>query len=209
MKGSDPEKSDGPQESSPFPDHPKKTRSNGALNGSGHTQAGANAFGLCAPLLLRNGYSPVPIEPGGKRPLGAISDWNRLRIRPLTEAEIADIATNNPNAGLGVLGGYRGLVPIDIDTDDRAILAAINGVVPDYLVAKRGRRGVTVFYRDPKGIIEPRKLRKADGSIILEILTTGQVVIPPTIHPETQRPYQWVTEYTLLQVHIDDLPELH
>jgi hypothetical protein len=50
---------------------------------NGHAQIGA--FGDCAPLLRRNGYSPVPIEPGEKRPLGAIGDWNRLRIAPLTD----------------------------------------------------------------------------------------------------------------------------
>jgi hypothetical protein len=28
------------------------------------------------------------------------------------------------------------------------------------------------------------------------------------MHPETLRPYEWVTEYNLLQVTIDELPEL-
>src|SRR5262249_61924361 len=46
----------------------------------------------------------------------------------------------------------------------------------------------------------------ADGTMIMEVLTTGQVVIPPTVHPETQRPYKWLTEYTLFDVRIDDLP---
>src|SRR5262245_5010790 len=69
-----------------------------------HAHSGLNAFGLNAPLLLRNGYSPVPIEPGEKRPLGAIADWNRLRVTPLTADEIADIAKKHPHAGLGVVG---------------------------------------------------------------------------------------------------------
>jgi Bifunctional DNA primase/polymerase, N-terminal len=180
---------------------------NAATNGHA-TVAGTSIFGLYAPLLLRNGYSPVPIEPGCKRPLAAVGDWNRLRVTPLTDDEIVAIGTEYPNAGLGVLGGYRGLVPIDIDTEDADIQAAIDAVLPDYLVAKRGRRGATVFFRDPSGLIKPRKFKKADGSMIMEVLTTGQVVIPPTMHPETQLPYRWLTEYTLLQVHIDELPEL-
>jgi hypothetical protein len=179
---------------------------NGAASGHAHTEP--NAFGLYAPLLRRNGYSPVPIEPRSKRPLAAIGDWNRLRATPLTDEEIAVIARKYPNAGLGLLGGYRGLVPIDIDTDDADIQAAIDTVLPKYLVAKRGRRGITLFYRDPSGGIKPRKFKRADGSMIMEVLTTGQVVVPPTIHPETQRPYQWVTECTLFEASIDDLPEL-
>jgi Bifunctional DNA primase/polymerase, N-terminal len=179
---------------------------NGAVNG--HSYIGTNTFGLYAPLLLRNGYSPAPIESGGKRPLAAIGDWNRLRATPLTEGEISAIAAAYPNAGLGVLGGYNGLVPIDIDTEDPDIQAVIYAVLPEYLVAKRGRRGATVFYRDRSGLIKPRKFKNADGSMILEVLTTGQVVLPPTIHPETHKPYCWLTEHTLLEVSIDELPEL-
>src|SRR5262252_8785727 len=123
---------------------------NGGTNG--HAQGnGANTFGLYAPLLLRNGYSPVPIEPGAKRPLGALGGWDRLRVTPFTDDEISDIARKYPTAGLGLVGGYRGLVPIDIDTDDPDIKAAIDTVLPKCLVAKRGRRGITVFYRGPSG----------------------------------------------------------
>ena len=165
-------------------------------------------FGLHAPPLVRNGYSPVPIEPGSKRPLGAFGDWSRLRTTPLTDDEIAAIAAEHPNAGLGVAGGYRGLVPIDFDTEDKDILAAVNAVLPHAMIAKRGRRGATAFYRDASRTIAPRKFKARDGRMLLEVLVTGQTVIPPTIHPETGQPYSWLTECTLFDVHIDKLPEL-
>jgi hypothetical protein len=174
-----------------------------ALNGAGQT----TLFGLYAPLLLRNGYSPVPIEPCSKRPLSAFGDWSRLREISLTEAEIATIAAEHRHAGLGVAGGYGGLVPIDIDTEDKEILAVIATVLPEPLVAKRGRRGATTFFRDRSGIIIPRKFKGRDGNMLLEVLVTGQTVIPPTIHPETGSPYQWLTDYTLFDVCIDELPE--
>jgi hypothetical protein len=170
--------------------------------------SGYGPFGLYAPLLLRNGYSPVPIHPGSKRPLGAIGDWSRLRETALNEAEIATIAAEHPDAGIGVAGGYRGLIPIDFDTEDKEILAAINTVLPDALVAKRGRRGATSFYRDPSGLIKPRKFKGLDGGMLLELLVTGQTVIPPTVHPESGEPYTWLTDYTLFDVCIDELPEL-
>jgi hypothetical protein len=174
-----------------------------AVNGAGQT----TLFGLYAPLLLRNGYSPVPIEPGSKRPLSAIGDWSRLREIPLTQAEITTIAAEHRQAGLGVAGGYGGLVPIDIDTADKDILAAIATVLPEPIVSKRGRRGGTAFFRDSSGIIMPRKFKGRDGNMLLEVLVTGQTVIPPTIHPETGAPYQWLTDYTLFDVCIDELPE--
>jgi hypothetical protein len=177
-----------------------------SANPATNEHAHIGGFGLYAPLLLRIGYSPDPIEPGAKRPLGAIGDWNRLRITPLTYDEIAAIDAEHPEAGLGVVGGYGGLVPIDIDTDNINIRMAIDTVLGGPLVAKRGRRGATVFGRDPSGLIKPRKFKMADGAMIMEVLTTGQVVIPPSVHPETQRPYKWLTEYSLFDVSIDDLP---
>ena len=178
------------------------------MRASPHADPLSTLFGLYAPLLLRNGYSPVPIEPGSKRPLGAIGGWSRLRSTPLTEAEVAAIAAEHPCAGLGVVGGYRGLVPIDFDTEDRDVLTAINSVLPYAIVAKRGRRGATAFYRDASGTITARKFKGRDGSMLLELLVTGQTVVPPTTHPETGKPYNWLTEYTLFDVCIDELPEL-
>ena len=168
---------------------------------------GGTLFGLYAPLLLQGGYSPVPIEPGDKRPLGAIGDWNRLRTTPLTDDEIAAIATAHPRAGLGVAGCYGGLVPLDIDTETVSILQAAEPVVGDAIVAKRGRRGATIFGRDRSGLIKARKFKTVGGVMLVEVLTTGQTVIPPTIYPETGEPYRWLTEYSLFDVPIEELPE--
>jgi hypothetical protein len=67
----DPEQPDARRQSGRFPDHQQHSKKpNDATNGRAHV--GINAFGLYARLLLRNGYSPVPIEPGDKRPLGAL-----------------------------------------------------------------------------------------------------------------------------------------
>lgn len=166
---------------------------------------GCTTFGVHAPLLLQNGYSPVPIEPGRKRPLGVIGDWNRLRDKPLTPEDIDRIAKSHPTVGLGVIGGFGGLVPVDVDTDEEAIVAAIAAALPPPQVSKRGRRGVTHFYWSNLPI-PARKLRQADGTPLVEILTTGQTVIPPTIHPECKQPYHWIDEdLTLLTVPSDGL----
>src|SRR5262249_44337989 len=112
---------------------------------------GSAEFARCALLLLKNGYSPVLIEPNDKRPLAALGDWNRLRTTPLTLSETPHLFADHPTAGLGVAGGYNGLVPIDKDTDDPEINAAADSVLPEPLVSKRGRRSETRLCRDRSG----------------------------------------------------------
>ncbi len=165
-------------------------------------------FGELAPLLLANGLSPLPIEPGAKRPLGALSDWSRLRSTPLTLEDIAAISERFPNAGIGVVGGFGGLVPLDIDTDDDRIIEAIMAALPTPLVGKRGRRGMTLFFRSTE-TITARKFRQTDGVPMVEVLITGQTVIPPTLHPETGLHYQWLSDdVTLLTCRVEELPEI-
>jgi hypothetical protein len=159
--------------------------------------------------LLRNGYSPVPIEPNHQRPLAALGlGWERLRTTPLTPDEIAQIYAGHPDAGLGVAGGFNRLAPIDVDTEVTEIVAAVQAILPVPLVAKRGRRGSTGFCRDPSGLITGRKFKTPDNKMLVEVLVTGQTVVPPSIHPKTGKPYVWLTERTLLDVRVDELPEL-
>ena len=74
---------------------------------SSRAQLGLGIFGLFAPLCRQVGYSSVPIEPYGKRPLAALGPWDRLRTIPLTLDEIAAIDAAHPHAGLGVAGGFN------------------------------------------------------------------------------------------------------
>jgi hypothetical protein len=155
------------------------------------------AFAQAATALLAAGYSPIPVRPGARKPLVR---WERLRTVPLTAKEIGSIANRYTNAGLAVAGGFAGLVPIDVDTEDAAIIDAVTDVLPRPVVAKAGSRGFTGYYRDASGTIGGRKFqgRPPERRILVEVLGTGQTLIPPTIHPKTGRPYRWLTSRTLL-----------
>lgn len=191
--------------------HQETHATDGRLNGAAVEvckRLDRTTFGIHAPLLLRNGYSPLPVEPGAKRPLGTIGDWGRFRDTPLTLDEIGAIAARHPDVGIGVVGGYNGLVPIDIDSEDEAIIAAITTALPPPLARKLGRRGTTCFFR-AREPISARKFRRPEGAMMVEVLTTGQTVIPPTLHPETAQPYRWIDDdLTLFTVPVEELSQI-
>lgn len=151
--------------------------------------------------LLAAGYSPVPIVPGTKRP--ALAGWQRLCDAPLSPEEIERHARSPLGYGVGVALGCNGLIAIDVDTDDAAIMAAIREVLPTRTVAKIGRRGWTDLYLDPTGTIRTRHLA---GHV--DVLARGtQTVIPPTPHP-TGGAYRWLGALTLLNTPLSGLPTI-
>lgn len=161
-------------------------------------------FADTAPLLHAAGYSTVPSLPGTKRP--APTNWQACCNSPLGAEALMRFARSPVPYGLGVALGLNGLIACDIDTEDAAVVAAIRGVLPPSIVAKRGRRGRTDFYCDTTRTIRGRKFKGAAGMMV-EILGPGnQTILPPTLHPETGRPYHWITERTLIDTPICDLP---
>jgi hypothetical protein len=134
-----------------------------------------------------------------------------LRSVALTPNQIDALCRKHPGLGLGVAGGFMGLIPIDVDTDDREIIDAIMSALPRPDVAKFGQRGFTASYYDAYRCMAGQKFRhpRKDGSgfdTLVEVLATGQSVLPPTVHPDTMQPYRWLTNDTLLNTRVDELP---
>lgn len=167
-----------------------------------------DAFKQWAAHILKGGYSPVPLH--GKRPV--FDKWDRLRSKALTPTEIKELCRKYGAMNLGVAGGFNCLAPVDIDTDDHEITLAIAGALPPAMVAKAGRKGFTAFYWDSSGMIGGAKFKRRlpDGGfdMLVEILVTGQTVLPPSMHPETRKPYVWKTRATLFNTRVDELPEI-
>ncbi|MGA7329222.1 MAG: bifunctional DNA primase/polymerase [Rhodomicrobium sp.] len=79
-------------------------------------------------------------------------------------------------------------------------------MLPEVMVSKKGRRGFTVFFRSSIPLAS-RRFRSVERKILVEILAMGrQTVLPPTIHPDTKEPYQWLTQATLFNTRVEDLP---
>jgi hypothetical protein len=155
------------------------------------------AFQQIAARMIERGYAVVPIIPGTKRP-GVLSNgrwvglprWQtRYNGRAPSETELAHWSEGD--TGVGVLGGFGGLVATDVDTDAADIRAVLDTVLPGATVRKVGRRGETLFYYAPH-ISASKRWTTIDGEVICELIGPGrQTVIPPTIHPDTKQPYRW------------------
>ena len=105
--------------------------------------------------------------------------------------------------GLGVAGGYGGLAPVDVDTDDPALVDIIKRHLPPATVTKVGSRGYTAFYRALEHV--PGTTIRVDGKTAVEILPARHTVLPPSPHPNGHE-YVWTSERTLFDTPISDLP---
>jgi hypothetical protein len=154
---------------------------------------GNQIFVTTAPRYYANGLPVIPLRPMQKKPIP--QGWSKYcEVMPTGDEQAAWIASQ-PNANIGLpLGSQSGLVMIDIDTDDEAIKAAILGALAPFPGpwVRVGKKGMAIAYKQPvSGPLKPFKLKDAKtGQMIVECLSTGnQVVLPPSIHPETKQPY--------------------
>ena len=119
----------------------------------------SSPFALAGPRLRENGFSCLPIFPGGKMP-GVYSGgewrlehgWSRFCERLPSNFEMG-FWERWPDAGvavaLGPASGRAGqiLVAADVDTEEPQVVAALMAVLPPSPVRKRGAKGSTLFYR--------------------------------------------------------------
>uniref|UniRef100_UPI0035C8663B phage/plasmid primase, P4 family n=1 Tax=Palleronia sp. TaxID=1940284 RepID=UPI0035C8663B len=105
-----------------------------------------------------------------------------------SEEERTAFLRTYPNGNIGMpLGPCSGMVAIDIDTDDPRAIAVLDRLLPPSPGERVGKKGMVRMYRY-RG--EKTTRFQAGGGMLCEILSKGtQVVLPPSIHPETKVPY--------------------
>ena len=150
-----------------------------------------------AAQYVRADWKLVAIPRGTKRPLK--EDWNKPDHLIDTEEKALRV-----NGNIGLAHAFSGTVCIDIDDLNlaREWLATHGISVDDLLAAPDAVRIISgrpnrdkLLYAWPRGIAPPpTKSLKEHG---IEFRggnskgTTVQDVLPPSIHPDTGRPYQW------------------
>lgn len=165
--------------------------------------------------FIEAGLSPIPLKEGEKRP--AFLQWQKF-CKQQPDGKV--IATWNEKYDLDHVGLCLGtpvkddkvLVAVDVDSDD--LIDAVWAAIGDRTApAKKGKKGVTIFGMATKDIVNTKIKRKLPNGKAaphpsVEILCSGsQTVVPPSIHPDTGKPYSWVTK-SLLDGFPDNLPSI-
>ncbi|WP_135227843.1 DUF3987 domain-containing protein [Deinococcus fonticola] len=150
----------------------------------------------------------VPKGTKGPRATG----WNSDPAQWITSPSAArEYLTAHPGAGVGLLHSESQTAALDLDHDGAALAFKAVGIDLGELMASnpykvRGRRGEKPLYRVPHGLSlknvslawpDPSGKKGPGGRVkgvtIFE-LRGGPVqdVMPPSIHPDTGKPYTWV-----------------
>lgn len=155
--------------------------------------------------LVERGFKIVPIEAGQKRPVFA--GWPNYNATPELIAEWPE------KGGIGILTAATPAVDLDIRDE---ILAK---QLQDWVCARFGEAPVRIG-KAPKRLMvfaagEPfRKLSSARFECELgdthqvEILGQGQQFVAYGVHPDTGKPYRWVSDNALHEIDLFDLPTL-
>ena len=165
-------------------------------------------FGEVAPKYWERGFSAIPVKAGTKKP--AIAKWNGFNANLPSNERQSQWLRDFPSAGIGLCLGAKlpkGLRIAAIDIDDDRLIKMVVETIGGAPCAKRGAKGLTIFVAADLELKSSKASPPNSKPRVEFFITTGFVVLPPSVHPDTRAPYEWVGE-SLLDVDFDDLPHL-
>jgi len=145
-------------------------------------------FADTAPACWAAQLPVIPLWPGQKRPI--LLEWQQFANRMPTEQEQHEWLLTYPDSNVGLpLGPASGLVALDIDSVDPSIVEAIESVIQARSPWRRvGAKGYVAVFKWAGE--KTFRIKDQDKKTLCELLCAGtQVVLPPSIHPDTGRPY--------------------
>lgn len=152
--------------------------------------------------LVAAGLRPVPIKPGQKYP--PMKSWQHATADEKNVRNWWNGLYRGHGVGL-VMGPQPcglNLMALDIDVHNPANdgwealkdLAAIHGPIPDTWESQTGSGGAHILFSVPDG--HTVRNQQASGNRVAPGIDVrgdgGQILVAPTIHPGTGRPYSWV-----------------
>ena len=145
------------------------------------------------------GFSVIPIELNSKKP---VIKWEGFQKRKPTEEELKKwFIENEYNIGI-VTGSISGIAVVDLDSKEAIEFSKKNNF-PKTPYVKTGK-GFHLYFKYQNGV---RNFQKRPDLKDIDLRADGGYVLaPPSIHPETKKPYEWKT----LPGEIDyaELPEI-
>lgn len=143
---------------------------------------------------LIRGWSVIPVEPRGKRPL---VPWLEFQQRCARENEVQKWFRARPASNVAIVTGVvSGLVVLDIDvghggTESLKRLQREHGALPPTIEAVSGSGGRHFYFAHPGAVVRNR------AGVVPGIDLRGDggcVVAPPSLHPTGKR-YKWKTRH--------------
>lgn len=161
-------------------------------------------FSQIAPTYWAAGLPAIPLKPRQKMP--APNAWQAYGLAMPDAGTMETWLSMYPDGNIGLpLGPQSGLVALDLDSDDPRVSRVLDLLLPPSPWTRVGKKGsVRVFkYNEER----TTRIKGEDGSVICEILSRGtQIVLPPSIHPDTQLPYTANCELVDVLDRIQPLP---
>lgn len=148
-----------------------------------------------APLYWAAGLPVIPLKRfdsqskgAGKAPI--IHEWQAYGSNMPSEAVQNHWLVEYPNCNVGLpFGPASGLCAIDVDTLDPDQVKAIESVIPLSPWIRVGKKGYGAVFKWQGQ--RNFKIRDSENNSIVEFLGLGnQLVLPPSIHPDTKEPYR-------------------
>jgi hypothetical protein len=160
-------------------------------------------FEAHASSYISRGYSVIPDKFRGKMP--AIKGWSEYCDRKPTDTEVKQWTNSLTESNISLcLGEASGVIAVDVDTEDAAILELIREHLLPSPYEKIGNKGFTRFYRYTT---ETTQIFKHNKSVLFELLSTGKkTTLPPSVHPNGMA-YRW-SGPSLTEVDPAELPVL-
>lgn len=161
-------------------------------------------FNETAPKFWALGIPVMPLHQRDKAPI--LKKWQSLSERMPTPEEQAYWLNNYQDCNIGLpLGPQSGCVALDIDTENQDLINLILNNVPTSPWVRIGRKGMVLMFKFSGQ--KTFRIKTVEGETICELLSSRtQVVLPPSIHPITQKPYTANCDLTTV---IKDLPYLN
>lgn len=144
-------------------------------------------FSETAPKLWAVGLPVMPLYPNEKTP--RINSWQQLAERMPTPEEQSFWLKNYATGNIGMpLGAQSGCVALDIDTEDTEVIKLIESLVPYSPWQRIGKKGKVMLFKFTGQ--KTFRIKTVEGQTICELLSSRtQIVLPPSIHPDTGKPY--------------------
>lgn len=164
-----------------------------------------NVFENFAPKYYEAGLSIIPTN--GKRAF--TPDWSKHNDELVDEDTFEKWMQEYKSCNIGLcLGKASGLTAFDLDYNGEGhqeLTIALRKVIGFSPVEKFGEKGFTSMGRF-SGVSSCKWKIPGTKTVVFEFFSTsGQVVIPPSIHPRTGKPYKWERD-GILDVDRDLLP---